>query len=95
MWRRKYASNLYAGLLKSLREVQFDRTDIQPPILNEVREIDDELDEDELKLNEKDLANDDEPPVDIPLAQTTENDEVIQPFVHLRRSRRIAERQSI
>ena len=81
MWRRKYASNLYAGLLKSLREVQFDRTDIQPPILNEVREIDDELDEYELELNEEDLANEEEPPVNIPFAQTTDIDEVIQPFV--------------
>lgn len=94
MWRRKYASNLYAGLLKSLREVQFDRTDIQPPILNEVRELDDELDEDELELTENDLSHEEEPPIDIPMADTNANIEVVQPFVHLRRSRRIAERQN-
>ncbi|KAI8328457.1 hypothetical protein BD560DRAFT_441849 [Blakeslea trispora] len=47
MCRRKYASNIYAGLLKSLREVQFDRSDLQPPILNEVDDLDEDTESEE------------------------------------------------
>ena len=82
MWRRKYASNIYAGLLKSLREVQFDRRDIQPPILNQVEDLD-----------EEDMVEE-EPPSNLTTDTSGEPNERIVPFLNLRRSARIAEQTS-
>ena len=85
MWRRKYASNIYAGLLKSLREVQFYRSDLQPPILNEVDNLDEESD------SEEDDSFEEELPLNLETEEVQESDELVVPFVALRRSRRIAE----
>lgn len=85
MWRRKYASNIYAGLLKSLREVQFYRSDLQPPILNEVDNLDEDSD------SEEDDSFEEELPLDLETEEVQESDELVVPFVALRRSSRIAE----
>ena len=85
MWRRKYASNIYAGLLKSLREVQFYRSDLQPPILNEVDNLDEDSDSEENDSFEEEL------PLDLETEEVQESDELVVPFVALRRSSRIAE----
>lgn len=36
LWRRKYHGDLFGGLLKTLRDVQFIRTNRNPPFLTEV-----------------------------------------------------------
>jgi hypothetical protein len=38
MWRRKYNADIFGGLLKTLREVEFNRREFNPPVYTQVIE---------------------------------------------------------
>ena len=91
MWRRKYADNLYHGLLKTLREVEFDRRQRQRPIYTEV--LDENTDEEENSTEETEETGEEENPLDRPFINRSSivvSENNLIPFTELCRSRRIA-----
>lgn len=91
IWRRKYHANLFGGLLKTLREVEFNRREFNPPVYTQIiQEVGDRNsieNTEEIEVTEEETEEDTEEDTEEYTDEYTEEEE--PPLVRRRLRRRL------